>query len=400
MRSRSSNYSENSDRNWSGFLAGACVGAAGMFLIDPTRGARRRGVIRDRLAHAGHLTSDCIETTRRDFAQRAQGLWAEAYRRFESEDVPDPILAERVRAKLGRYVSHPHAVEVDADCGCVTLRGQILTHEVKPLLRAVGRIPGVQEVDDLLERHDRAGNIPSLQGGSARPGDRPEVMQRDWSPAARTLVGSAGSAIVAYAAARRDVFGVLFGLAGTALVLRAATNLEARRLVGVGAGRRAVDLQKTITIGAPVSTVFDFWSNFENFPRFMTHVREVSASAIEGQSHWTVAGPAGIPVEFDAVVTEFVPNQVIAWKTLEGAPVAHAGIIHFEPDSVHGTRVHIRFSYNPPAGALGHAVAALLGEDPKAMMDDDLARMKTLIETGNPPRDAAQPMQRAPDAMM
>jgi uncharacterized membrane protein len=80
--------------------------------------------------------------------------------------------------------------------------------------------------------------------------------------------------------------------------------------------------------------------------------------------------------------------------------VAHEGIIHFEPDGAGGTRVHIKFSYNPPAGAIGHAVAALLGEDPKSMMDADLARMKTLIETGNPPRDAAQPIHRAPDAMM
>lgn len=394
---RSSDYGGNSGRSWNGFLAGACLGAAGMYLIDPTRGARRRGVIRDQLTHAAHKTSDGLEATRRDLAQRAQGVWAEAHHWFGSEDVPDHILVERVRAKLGRYVSHPHAIEVGADAGCVTLRGKILQREVGPLLRAVGRIPGVEEIDELLEQHDRAGNIPSLQGGSARPGDLPAVMQRDWSPGARTLVGSA---LVAYAAARRDVFSTIFGLAGTALVLRAATNLEAKRLVGVGAGRRAIDLQKTITIGAPVSTVFDFWSNFENFPRFMTHVREVRATNVEGQSHWTVVGPANIPIEFDAVIADFVPNEVIAWKTVEGAPVAHAGIAHFESDGALGTRVHIRFSYNPPAGAIGHAFAALMGEDPKSMMDDDLGRMKTLIETGNPPRDAAQPIQRAPDAMM
>jgi uncharacterized membrane protein len=357
-------------------------------------------VIRDQLSHAVHKTSDGLEATRRDLAQRAQGVWAEARHRFRSEDVPDHILVERVRARLGRHVSHPGAVDVDADAGCVTLRGTILEREVGPLLRAVGRTPGVQDIDDLLERHDRAGNIPSLQGGSARPGDRPAVMQRDWSPGARALVGSVGSALVAYAAARRDVFGTLFGLAGTALVLRAAANLESTRLVGLGAGRRAIDLQKTITIGAPVATVFDFWSHFENFPRFMTHVREVRATHVEGQSHWTVAGPAGMPVEFDAVVTEFIPNEVIAWKTVEGAPIAHAGIIHFESDGALGTRVHIRFSYNPPAGAIGHAVAALLGGDPKSMMDDDLARMKALVETGNPPRDAAQPIQGARDTTL
>jgi uncharacterized membrane protein len=356
-------------------------------------------VIRDQLIHAAHKTADGLDATRRDLAHRAQGSWAEAQYWFGSSDAPDYILVERVRAKLGRYVSHPRAVDVEADNGCVVLRGKILTREVDPFLAAVRTIPGVYEIDDLLERHETAGNIPSLQGGAARPGNLPDLMQREWSPAGRTLAGGIGSALVAYAAARRDVFGTLFGLAGTALVLRAATNLEAKRMIGVGAGRRAVDLQKTIHVNAPVSTVFDFWRNFENFPQFMTHVRDVRATSVEGQSHWTIAGPANVPIEFDAVVTRYTPEAIIAWKTVEGAPVAHAGIVRFEPDA-EGTRVHIRFSYNPPAGAIGHAVAWLFGEDAKSMMDDDLARMKTLIETGNPPRDAAQPLHNAADGLM
>ena len=53
-------------------------------------------------------------------------------------------------------------------------------------------------------------------------------------------------------------------------------------------------------------------------------------------------------------------------------------------------QVHIQLSYNPPAGAVGHAVAALFGADSKTEMDEDLMQMKTMIETGIPPRDAAQ----------
>jgi uncharacterized membrane protein len=131
----------------------------------------------------------------------------------------------------------------------------------------------------------------------------------------------------------------------------------------------------------------------------MTNVREVRTTNSEGQSHWTIAGPGQTPIEFDAVVTRLEPNSVIAWKTLEGSPVAHAGIVQFEPDD-DGTRVHIRFSYNPPGGAIGHALAALVGNDPKTKMDEDLGRMKTLIETGNPPRDAAKPIRSTPEALM
>jgi uncharacterized membrane protein len=261
-------------------------------------------------------------------------------------------------------------------------------------------VPGVCEIDNLLEEHKTAGRIPSLQGGAHRPGDQYEVMQTNWTPATRALVGSIGSALVAYSAARRDLAGTFIGVAGAGFVLRSATNLEAKRLIGVGAGRRAIDLKKTAHINAPVSRVFEFWSNFENFPRFMRNVREIRPTAIERQSHWTVAGPGGVPIEFDATITECVPNRVLAWKTVEGAPVAHAGVVQFEPEGASGTRVQVRFSYNPPAGAIGHAIAVLLGDDPRRKMDEDLARMKTLIETGRPPHDAAQPIGDQPEMFM
>lgn len=393
-------YDGSTTRSWTGFLAGAGVGAACMYLIDPSRGGRRRGLIRGKLTYAARKTADGLDTAGRDLAHRAQGVWADSRHWFQSEDAPDHILVERVRAKMGRCVSHPHAIEVTAEDGRVTLRGKILRREVGPLIRAIGKIPGVHEIDNLLEQHDRAGNIPSLQGGKRRTGDSLDVMQTNWSPAARTLAGSVGSALVAYGASRRDAVGGVVTLAGAGLVLRAATNVEAARLVGPGAGRRAVDIQKTIHIGAPVSTVWDFWRNFANFPHFMKHVREVRATELEGRSHWIVAGPRQVPIEFDAVLTENVPEQLLAWKTVEGSSVAHAGVVYFEPDQFGGTRLHIRFSYHPPGGVIGHALATLLGDDPKTKMDDDLARMKTLIETGNPPRDAAKPMDRAPDALM
>jgi uncharacterized membrane protein len=69
--------------------------------------------------------------------------------------------------------------------------------------------------------------------------------------------------------------------------------------------------------------------------------------------------------------------------------VEHAGIVQFEPMGT-GTRVQIRLSYNPPAGALGHAIAWLTGSDPKRELDEDLARMKSFVETGITPHDAAE----------
>ena len=77
---------------------------------------------------------------------------------------------------------------------------------------------------------------------------------------------------------------------------RAVTNLELKRLIGIGAGRWAVTIQKTVSVAAPIEEVFDFWSRYENFPRFMAHVRDVRRTP-GGRAWWTVAGPAGVPVE-------------------------------------------------------------------------------------------------------
>jgi len=144
---------------------------------------------------------------------------------------------------------------------------------------------------------------------------------------------------------------------------------------------RAVDVQKTITIDAPVEEVFRCFRNVANFPRFMAHLREVRDLG-NGRSHWVAEGPAGVPVAWDAVITRSEPNRVLAWQSEPGATVANAGNIRFEPIADNRTRVTIRLSYNPPAGALGHVVAKLFGADPKSELDDDLVRLKSLIEYG------------------
>jgi uncharacterized membrane protein len=73
-----------------------------------------------------------------------------------------------------------------------------------------------------------------------------------------------------------------------------------------------------------------------------------------------------------------------------GSVVRSVGSIRFAQNADGTTHVDLKMTYSPPAGALGHAAARLLGADPKTRMDDDLARAKTFLETGAPPRDAAQ----------
>jgi uncharacterized membrane protein len=181
---------------------------------------------------------------------------------------------------------------------------------------------------------------------------------------------------------------------GLGLLTRSVTNTEIKRLVGAGGGRRTVEIQKNINVAAPLEQVYRFWTNYMNFPRFITNVREVRETG-DGRSHWTVDGPAGVPVEWDAVITRRVPNEVLAWKSVEGATFENAGFVRFEPNADGTTHVDVKLTYNPVAGEIGHVLAKLFGADPKSQMDEELKRMKTLIETGSLPSDASESRPRA-----
>ena len=373
------------------FLSGA-LGAAAMYFLDPQAGRRRRALTRDKLVHTSRVLNDAGRVTVRDTAQRAQGVWSEAKKLFLREEVSDAALVERVRAALGRVLSHPHPIETFVDRGHVDLSGPILAEEVRTLLSCVRRVPGVRGVSDHLTVHRDAQGISALQGGVPRGGSRFELFQDNWSPAARLLVGALGAGMMLRSAYEDGLWGALLGVAGGGLLARAATNRELASLAGMGGG--GITVQKVIKVSAPLQEVFSFWADYQNFPRFMANVREVRPVA-EGRSRWVVAGPAGVPVHWTAEVTRVVPRVLIEWRATGDSQIRHTGSVRFEAcanGSSHGaTRVTVRLSYEPPAGAFGHAVAALFGADPKSEMDADLLRMKTVIESGRAPHHAAHP---------
>ena len=191
------------NQNWM-LLSGAALGASAMYLMDPRTGPRRRALIRDQVVRATHKTGDALDALGRDAANRARGIAAETRSRLRSDSSDARKLQERVRAELGRVVSHPRAIDVyvSAD-GCVCLTGPVLMEEADSAISAIQSVKGVQEVDDRLERYASAEHVPSLQGGRTRPGRRSALMQASWSPATKALVciGSTALAVgLSYAA--------------------------------------------------------------------------------------------------------------------------------------------------------------------------------------------------------
>ena len=146
----------------------------------------------------------------------------------------------------------------------------------------------------------------------------------------------------------------------------------------------SIRIEQEVTINRPVSQVFRYWSNFENFPRFMDHLKEVKVHQ-NGTSHWVAKAPLGTTVEWDATVSEFRTNELIAWKSRPGTLVPNEGSVRFKPAGEGATTMHVAMHYHPPAGVVGATIARLLGEEPSKQLEDDLQTFKDIMETPEVP---------------
>jgi uncharacterized membrane protein len=362
------------------WLFGLGLGAGLMYFLDPQQGNRRKAMVRDRFVRLQNQGDDALQVATRDLRNRVTGILADAMTMVSDENIPDPVLEERVRSRMGFLARHPGAVDVSVDQGQVMLSGDMLSNEVDDFVRGLSRVRGIRGVQNNLRVHQEAGNIPQLQGEGWLPGDS----QMQWSPSTRLLAGLGGTYLMVYGMGRGGLIGLLARLGGIAMGTRALANRPVRQLAGRGGegmDTGAVRVNKSINIDAPVEEVYGLWSNFENFPRFMNNIEAIRSTGGD-RSHWVVKGPAGSKVEFDAITTENIPNEVIAWETTPDSQVKTSGQVRFKENHQGRTQVNVNMAYTPPAGVAGHAVAKLFGKDPKSEMDEDLQRMKSLLETG------------------
>jgi uncharacterized membrane protein len=367
-------------RNIAAMAAAFGAGAALIYLGDSRNGRARRARLANRATHVAHEATGAMDVVARDLSHREHGMAARMRGSLRRETPDDDVVAERVRSRLGRVASHPHAIEVHCTDGRVVLGGDIFAYERDEVLRAASHVRGVRGVDDKMRVHVSPEGVPRLQGGRTRDPMR-RWKKKSWSPTTRFLGGMGGVALAGYGMGSRGPVGAVARIGGALLLIRSFLNLDFGRMFGIGARGRGIDVQKTIHVAAPLEEVYTFLSAPENFPRFMRHVRGVSRLS-DGRYRWTVAGPAGIPFTWEAMVTENVPNERLRWRTTHGALVENEGVIRFESLSPMLTRVNIRISYRPPVGMVGHALASLFGADPKRELDDDLLRFVSLLEGG------------------
>ncbi|MEU6206938.1 SRPBCC family protein [Micromonospora musae] len=184
-------------------------------------------------------------------------------------------------------------------------------------------------------------------------------------------------------------------LALTTAVVAGITALDVLAALSAGRARRARDrtirIDMAVTVNRTPAEAYRYWRDMENLPRFMSHVEAIRAIDLR-RSHWTVRGPAGRHVEWDAEIVDDQPNRSIAWRSLPGTPVPNAGRVRFVPaPGERGTEVRVQLGYVPPAGTVGRAVAKVFGEEPEQQVRDDLRRFKQMLETGDVVRSDGSP---------
>jgi uncharacterized membrane protein len=182
----------------------------------------------------------------------------------------------------------------------------------------------------------------------------------------------------------RTLFAAANVLAVTALDVMCAKQLsmQPKTIANAGADAGIIRTKRSITVNRPVEEVYAFWRNFENLPQFMRHLESVTVTG-ENRSHWKAKAPAGKTVEWDADTLEDRPNELISWRSAEGADVFNAGSVRFmRAPGNRGTEVRVELAYDPPLGKFGSKVAMLWREEPGQQVMDDLRHFKQVMETG------------------
>jgi uncharacterized membrane protein len=225
--------------------------------------------------------------------------------------------------------------------------------------------------------------------------------------AERLISGLSGAALIAKGLARRHWEGLALAALGGALTYRAVTGhchlYEALGISTAGKGRlgqhvhNGVKVQKTYTVNRSPEDCYRYWRNFENLPRFMEHLESVTVEE-SGRSRWVAKGPLGSHVKWEAEIINDIPNELIAWRSLEGSDIDHAGSVQFRrAPGGRGTEVRVELNYEPPAGQIGASIARLLGEEPHRQIKEDLRHFKQIMEAGEVPTVRGQSSCRGRD---
>jgi uncharacterized membrane protein len=136
-----------------------------------------------------------------------------------------------------------------------------------------------------------------------------------------------------------------------------------------------------VTINKPRQELYAFWHDFQNLARFMENIERIQPSGRD-TAVWTIKAPAGQTVDVETRIVEDRPDELIAWRSIEGSDIDAEGRVRFRDAGQRGTIVEAIIAYKPPAGAVGKMIAKLFQREPNIQGRQELKRLKMLMESG------------------
>jgi uncharacterized membrane protein len=271
---------------------------------------------------------------------------------------------ERLAAGLGWFSLGLGLAEMAAPDVVARLMGAVPTGRMRTTLRVMGAREVAAGLGILMRPDPTVGVWSRVAGDAVDLALLGAAFTGDHNDRSRTALATA----------------VVAGV--TAADVISARALGRRQEQGYGTRDGRVHVEYVATIARPIGEVYQFWRDFQNFPRFMRQLESVRELGPR-RSRWRARGPGGMTIEWDAEILSERQDEMIAWRSVEGSDVRHSGAVIFEhAPGARGTEVRVVLEYVPPAGSLGRAVAWLFGQDPRQQVREDLRRFKQIMETG------------------
>jgi uncharacterized membrane protein len=223
-----------------------------------------------------------------------------------------------------------------------------------------------------------------------RSGDSDKSTPRNVAEVERVVSLLGGAYLVLRGMRQGRFLGLGMAALGGGLLFRGATGrcklyqaLGINTVTSKGDAYSGRAFEQVVQIERSPEELYQVWRDLTNYPRFSAVINSVEPLSA-GKSHWEMKGPWGLTLAWDAEITHDEPNRVIAWRTVEGSPITHAGSVRFLPSpDARGTQVHWRQSFDPPLGTVGDVAYQLLRWLPSSQAADDLNRFKRWVETGS-----------------
>ena len=244
----------------------------------------------------------------------------------------------------------------------------------------------------------------------AAPGGTHKDPYQNLGVAERAVSVALGAVFGLAATQSKGPLGVLFGVAGGALVARGVGGSDpVKRLLGTEPDERAyakkqgwssaAKAPRSVTVNASRDAVWAVLREVERWPSFMVNIS--SASSDGARLNFVSAGPTG-PVATTATIVTDRPGDRFAWESDAGSkPPNHGEFELRDAPGGRGTEIHAKIAYEPVGGSLGRYAAKFTQREPGIQLRRDLKRLKSLIEAGEVPtnaRNRAETLSNPPKA--